>query len=451
MTRCTQFDPKEAELPRRREAKAGAVLESPLDFSDRDLAEEQGGREVRTTEIRDLGERKRIEAALVAAAETVSQAKKVFLANMSHEIRTPLNGALGMLALLDQTALNSEQREYLGFARLAMDGLHDLLRDLLDMATIEAGQLRIEKTDFEPRALAGDVLRILSFRSDSKAAPPALIVAENVPHRLYGAPARLRQILINLVGNAIKFTPCGEVSCHLATRVGESPESLLLEMTVSDTGIGIAAEHLERIFAAFEQVAQGSCRSYGGVGLGLTLVRRLTGMLGGTLAIDSVFGQGTTVTVHIPVALSARLSTSLPAPPLAAERILLVEDNRINQKVAKSFLVKMGHHVDTAENGREALAQLAKERYALILMDISMPVMDGLTATARIRSGDSGVNSPDLPIIALTSFAMPDDRERFLASGMTDHLAKPIDYNSLKRCVAAALPDKGKPPAAPAP
>jgi signal transduction histidine kinase/ActR/RegA family two-component response regulator len=389
------------------------------------------------------------------AAEAASRAKSTFLANMSHELRTPMNGIMGMAELAQRHAVEPKLRTQLAKIILASRHLLGVINDILDISKIEAERLTLEHTHFK----LGEVLENLRSLVGQKAAEKGLQLRFELPPELaglslQGAPLRLGQILLNLAGNAIKFTTAGSVAI-LVSRVAEGADDVQLRIEVQDTGIGIAAADRERLFTAFEQADGSMTRKYGGTGLGLAISKRLVHMMGGEIGVDSTVGAGSTVWFTARLAKAA--PTVSPAPTLAGAsaedrirarfpgaRILLAEDEPINQEVSRGLLEEVGLTVDLAEDGAVAVALAGERRYDLILMDMQMPNLNGIDATREIRAAQLNARTP---ILAMTANAFEEDRQRCLDAGMNDHIAKPIDperlFAALLQWLAAA--DDGEP------
>ncbi len=396
----------------------------------------------------DLTERVKAEEALKVArsqAEEASRAKSVFLANMSHEIRTPLNGLMGMMQLLDMTPLSSEQREYTAMARRAGERLSSLLSDILDLSRIEAGRLALQEAEFATASLLAAVRETFAPMSAERGIPLVVESAPNTPSRLVGDEIRVRQILLNLVGNAMKFSKSGEVRVHVGPLLAPPGGGARLLFAVSDQGIGMEPELLNAIFEPFTQGPGGLERGQQGAGLGLAITKRLVQAMRGNLSMESAPGQGTTAYLVLPFRLPSA-SVQEPGLGLAGTgqgpkglRILLAEDDLVSQLGTGALLRRMGHTVAVAGNGREALDILAAQPVDLVLMDVQMPEMDGLEALRRIRAGLDARIAPDLPVVALTAYAMAGDRERMLDAGMTGYLAKPFELADLGRVIQEAV------------
>jgi signal transduction histidine kinase/ActR/RegA family two-component response regulator len=408
-----------------------------------------------------LAEAKKQAEVQAQRAEEASKAKSDFLAMMSHEIRTPMNGVLGFANLLLETPLNAEQREFAETVQRSGDALLTIINDVLDYSKIEAGRMTVERVDFDLYSVCDEVRKILRSAIAERGLTVILSYDAALPRRIKGDPVRLRQVVLNLASNAVKFTERGAVRIEVSRLDADQ-----VKISVVDSGIGISEEQLNRMFRRFTQADSSTTRRYGGTGLGLAISKTLVELMGGTIGVHSEPGTGSTfwftlpliaatqsqgdvqAAVSPPASAPARAPVAVPVlvdavgePPAApraavaaqssARRLLLVEDNFVNERVAVYMLAKLGYPVDVARHGREAIDMLSKAAYDLVLMDCQMPEMDGFEATRIIRDRASTVLDHEIPVVAMTANAFPEDRARAIAAGMNDFLAKPVDRSVL--------------------
>jgi signal transduction histidine kinase/CheY-like chemotaxis protein len=404
-------------------------------------------------------------------AEKATSAKSEFLANMSHEIRTPLNGIVAMTELLSRSGLNSEQSEMAGIVLSSSESLMTIVNDILDFSKIEAGSLQVEEIPFDLRALAYDAVRLFAPQAKEKSLAIECSVAADIPPMILGDPVRVRQVLTNLTSNAIKFTAEGSVKVEVEL-AGDSQVGPAVLIRVTDSGIGIAPEVSARLFRAFSQADSATTRKYGGTGLGLAIVLRLVTLMGGSVSMESAPGKGSTFWFLIPARAAAVVDEVAKQPPAAslilaascgpdvvlapevektrqagqpACRILIVEDNPVNQMVASRALGTLGYEAEVAAGGEAALQALERSQFDLILMDCQMPGMDGYDATAEIRRREGGRSR--IPIVAMTANAVDGDRERCMAAGMDAYISKPIRLALLGTVLESWLAGKVAPAA----
>ncbi len=395
---------------------------------------------------------KMAEAALVA-----TKVKSEFLANMSHEILTPMNGVIGMVNLLLDAGLTADQREFANTIKISADALMSIINDILDFSKIEAGKLHIEKVDFDLGATLKNSVELLVPRAQAKKIALGYTVPRDLSPHLIGDPSRLRQILLNLISNAVKFTDQGEVALEV-TQLGETDGEIKLHFAIRDTGIGLSEEAQANLFQPFTQAETSTARRFGGTGLGLAICRKLVELMNGSIGITSAPGKGSTFWFTLPFARCKGSAAALhgataardsaEAKPAAAFSlgpndawILLAEDNKINQLVGMKQLNRLGYqNVQVVSNGIEAVAAWERDEYRVIIMDCQMPEMDGYQAARKIRELERERNLPATRIIAMTAHAMQGARELCLAAGMDDYISKPVSESALKTALEKALP-----------
>ena len=413
------------------------------------LAQSEELERINTELADDIARREQVERDLLEAKDaalTATKAKSRYLATMSHEIRTPMNGVHGMMQLLQETDLDEEQQEYVQIASSALQSLLTLVNDILDYSRIEAEKLEIMETPFELEELCRSIPAIFKGQTMTRGLSLSIEMASDVPEKVVGDPSRIRQVLLNIVGNAVKFTQHGGITIRISAPARDlDAKTARLDFEITDTGVGISPDQLPRLFEPFTQGQDGLVRTCQGTGLGLSIVKRLVELMGGGVEITSTPGIGTTVRFHVWVKLpqgEARIAGSgkektgrdALGENVRNWHILLAEDDITNMTMLTRLLEKLGCEVTQAGNGLEAVQLMEKSDVDLVLMDIQMPVMDGVEAARRIRSDANLGDKAQVPIIAVTAFAMSGDRERFLQAGMNDYLAKPL---SVKTLVAA--------------
>ncbi len=415
------------------------------DISISDISNEKGRKSGELIVLRNITE---LEEALLEArkskelAEQASTAKGFFLANMSHEIRTPLNAVIGVAEILDKTELSKEeQKEYIKMIMNSAEALLTLLNDVLDFSKIDAGKMEMEKAPFDIKMLVKETVGAFSVVTGKKGLKLDSCIADNVHDLVIGDMVRVRQILINLLSNSIKFTERGTVEVRVEA-IKDGVGKTDIAITISDTGIGIPKEKLEGIFESFKQVDNSTARKFGGTGLGLSIVKKLLELMGGTIKVESEPGIGSSFSCIIPFVIPDSAEAEAYAAEKKVEtaieplnyRVLLAEDNKTNRKIMEAYLKKLSCTVDFAEDGSIALNKLQTNEYDAVLMDIQMPQMDGLTATKIIRASEKEAGK-HIPIIALTAGATKEDYQQCIEAGMDDHISKPIKIDKLYKAL----------------
>lgn len=382
----------------------------------------------------DITERKRVEEALCQ----VSRAKDEFLANMGHELRTPLSGIIGMTSLLQDTELTAQQRQYIRTVNRSARALLTIINDLLDYSSIETGRLSIEPAPFDLKSAVDDVIQVLTTRALEKGLELTAMYSPDAPRKVIGDAGRIRQVLTNLVDNAIKFTDGGRVV--VTVECEEMSEGRArIKLSVEDTGMGIPEDGLERIFDKFTQVDASPARRHGGTGLGLAISRQLVELMGGSLGVDSRPGEGSSFWFVLSVSVQAESTAAEGEEETTGSRVLVVEDNDVNQEVAATILRKLGCVVEVAGDGKQAVKMAEITPYDMIFMDCQMPGMDGFEATAEIRRYEeaSGHRSK---IVAMTAHTADEDRDRCLTAGMDDYIGKPATYEDFRAVLRRLRP-----------
>ncbi len=423
-----------------------------FELQDRNLSlsQEIARREAMEQELREKSEQLEHMAADLRTsslhAEEANKAKSEFLAAMSHEIRTPMNGIIGMTELVLETNLNKEQYEYIENVKMSSEWLLTIINDILDFSKIEAGKMSLETISFHLPSVIDEMIKPLYLRADESRVTLVRTIDPDVPCRIMGDPVRLRQILLNLLGNALKFTGHGGVTLHIKTKTMKAGRVELV-FVVRDSGIGIPKEKQKKIFEAFSQADNSTTRRFGGTGLGLTISYKLAQLMGGAIVLESEEGKGSAFSVTIPYEIApeekdapvtSSLSGEYEGDPSVALKVLVVEDMELNQKIIKAMLGKLGHVVTVADDGQQALDILCQNEFDLILMDMQMPVMGGIEATTHIRDKEKHLaDGKRTPIYALTAAALPEERQKGLGAGLDGYMTKPINKKELNALLKA--------------
>jgi PAS domain S-box-containing protein len=432
----------------RHRSKDGTIIDVEITTGDLRL----DGHDCRVALCLDVTERNRDAAELAAARDQAVEAsnmKSIFLANISHEIRTPMTGVLGMTQLLLDSELDEDQRSLAVQVSRSGELLVELINDILDISKIEAGQLELEQADFPLGETIERACAVASLQAEAKGVKFTVQIADDVPQRTHGDGRRLRQILLNLASNAVKFTSQGKITVRASTRASKDVNAAsVLRVEVTDSGIGIAPVAQAYIFEPFKQADATTTRDYGGTGLGLAIARELTEMMGGTIGVQSTPGSGSTFWIELPLAppLAAGSTEEQRAEPAVTEQpvwatpplVLVAEDNQVNQIVAVRTLERCGCRAEVANDGRQALDMLAAQHYDAVLMDCQMPELDGYEATAELRRRESA--NEHTPVIAMTAHALDGAREHCLEAGMDDYVSKPINRKQLTAALHRSIP-----------